>query len=164
MKEPARKHRNEMMLAECWPSFAKRVRKLIADLEGSGFRPRIQAAHRTIADQRAAYLAGNSKLLYGFHNVTAPDGKPEALAVDLLDDDEPLNPSKSYLVFLAHHCLGRELNTGIYWGLPTTISKGLAAAVAACDQTYSGKVGWDPTHVETLHVTVAEAKAGKRPV
>lgn len=41
------------------------------------------------------YENGHAKLPYGFHNVTAPGDPPESLAIDLLDDVNPLNPGKS---------------------------------------------------------------------
>ena len=96
MKEAARKQRNQQRLTECFPTFAERVKAVIEDIESQGFRPRIQAAHRTIPDQLEAFKKHRSKVKFGFHNVTGEDGKPEALAVDLLDDDNPLNPGREY--------------------------------------------------------------------
>jgi hypothetical protein len=55
--------------------------------------------------------------------VTAADGTPEALAVDMLDDDAPLNPSKKYLLMLAHAAEKAGLETGIRWGSPRPWSR-----------------------------------------
>lgn len=55
MKEPARKQRNQQRLTECFPTFAEGVKAVIEDLEGQGYRPRIQEAHRTVADQLIAF-------------------------------------------------------------------------------------------------------------
>src|SRR6185295_3239836 len=85
MNESARKARNKQRLGECFPAFAQRVQAVIHDLEAENFRPRIQEAHRSIEDQLLAFKNGNSQVKFGFHNVTGSDGKPEALAVDLLD-------------------------------------------------------------------------------
>ena len=98
MNEAARQQRNQQRLAECFPKFARRVKAVIEELEAQGFRPRIQDAHRTIADQIKAFNGGFSKVRFGFHNVTGPNGKSESLAVDLLDDDKPLNPSRKYII------------------------------------------------------------------
>src|SRR3982751_510333 len=101
MNEAARKQRNKQRLTECFPKFAKRVEAVINDLEAQGFRPRIQEAHRSIEDQLKAFREGFSKVKFGFHNITGSNGKAESLAVDLLDDDKPLNPSRKYIILLA---------------------------------------------------------------
>ena len=101
MKEPARVERNKQRLGECFPVFAKRVANVIKDMETLGFRPRIQDAHRTIEDQLKAFNNGFSDVKFGFHNVTGATGKPESLAVDLLDDDHPLAPPRKYVITLA---------------------------------------------------------------
>lgn len=140
-----------------------RLREVIKALEHAGLRPRIQDAWRSEADQLRAYNAGHSKLKYGFHNVTGAGGKPEALAVDLLDDDNPLNSKKSYLLQLAAAAQQAGLITGIRWGVPAKLLAGLEQAIAEGDWNASVKIGWDPTHVQPVGLTVAEARAGKRP-
>lgn len=87
MREDARLSRNSQRLTELHPEFAARVRSVIAVLEARGFRPRIQDAWRSPEKQLEAVANGNSKHKFGFHNLTSAAGKPEALAVDLLDDD-----------------------------------------------------------------------------
>jgi hypothetical protein len=163
MKEADRRKRNETRLEQLYPTFRLRLKKVIKGLESRGLRPRIQDAWRSPADQKEAYDSGHSKLLYGFHNVTAKDGSPEALAVDLLDDDFPLNSRKSYLLQLAAVAGKAGLITGIRWGVPRHLSAAIDAAIAAKNWDANVKIGWDPTHVEPIDLTVAEAKAGKRP-
>ena len=163
MKEADRKKRNQDRLAELYPTFRTRLKKVIASLESSGFRPRIQDAWRSPADQKKAYDSGHSKLRFAFHNVTAKDGTPEALAVDLLDDDSPLSPGKSYLLQLAAASEKAGLTTGIRWGVPGKLVEAIDRAIAAKDWSAMVKIGWDPTHVQPIGITVAEAKAGKRP-
>lgn len=163
MNETARKQRNQQRLSECFPKFAERVKAVIADLEAEGFRPRIQDAHRTIADQLIAFNTGKSKVKFGFHNVTGKNGKPESLAVDLLDDNNPLNPPRKYLIRLAAVAQARGLQTGIFFGLPANLRKGLAQAIKDQNFDPSVKIGFDPTHVEVTGISISEAKAGKRP-
>ncbi len=163
MKEADRKQRNTDRLAELYPTFRARLKRVIASLESSGMRPRIQDAWRSPAEQKKVFDSGHSKVKFGFHNVTAKNGRPEALAVDLLDDDSPLSPSRSYLLQLAAASEKAGLTTGIRWGVPSKLAKAIDHAIADKDWSANVKVGWDPTHVEPTDVTIAEAKAGKRP-
>jgi hypothetical protein len=163
MTEAARRARNLQRQTELFPTFATRMRAVIADMEARGHRPRIQDAWRSPEDQRKAFEAGHSKLLFGFHNVTAADGSPEALAVDLLDDDRPTNPGRAYLLKLAAAAERRQLVTGIRWGLPAALRAAIDDAIAAEDWNAPVKLGWDPTHVEPTGITVAQARAGARP-
>jgi hypothetical protein len=139
------------------------VEKVIIDLESSGIRPSIQDAWRSPADQLKAFNSHHSKLRYGFHNVTAKDGTPEALAVDMLDDDHPLAATKVYLLHLAASAEKAGLATGIRWGVPKKLIGAIDAAIASQDWGANLKIGWDPTHIQPVGITVAEAKSGGRP-
>jgi hypothetical protein len=163
MKEADRKARNAQRLTECHLAFAARVARVIARLEAMGLRPRIQDAWRSPQDQLKAFQNGNSKVTFGFHNATGPDGRKEALAVDLLDDDAPLAPGAPYVLRLAAAAGAEGLATGALWGLPAKLKAGTAAAIAAENFDAPVKIGWDPCHVEPTGITIAEAKAGKRP-
>jgi hypothetical protein len=163
MLEPKRKERNAQKLTELYPAFAARVARVIAGMEAAGWRPRIQDAWRSPEDQLIAFNAGHSKLKYGFHNVTGQGGKTEALAVDLIDDDNPLNSRKPYLLQLAAIAEREGVVTGIRWGVPDELLAGIDKAIA--DQNWNAKVkiGWDPTHIQPVGITAQEAKAGQRP-
>ena len=142
MDENARRTRNAQKLTELYPIFRVRVSAVIQSLEGQGIRPRIQEAWRSPQAQLDAFSSGHSKLKFGFHNICGAGGTPESLAVDLLDDDNPLNPATSYLL---------------------QVAAAIDAALTAKNWTAPVKVGWDPTHIEPMGLTVTEAKAGKRP-
>ena len=159
MTEPARNKRNADRMKELFPAFAK----VIADLEAAGVRPRIQDAYRTPADQLKAFNSGNSKLKFGFHNVTGADGTPQSLAVDMLDDDHPVTPTTRYLLQLAKVARARGLETGTLWGLPASLQAGVNTAISTSDFAAKVKVGWDPTHVQPVGITVDRAKSGTRP-
>lgn len=164
MKEPDRIARNKARLAECYPAFRAKVERVIALMEELGFRPRIQDGWRSPADQLKAYTTGHSKLRYGFHNVTSATGKPESLAVDMLDDNSPLASRLNYLVALAAVAARvGGIQTGILWGLPAHLRIAVNKAVATSVYDPRLKLGWDPTHLEPLGLTVSEARAGKRP-
>lgn len=163
MNESSRKERNKQRLTECFPAFAKRVAAVVKDLEAEGFRPRIQDAHRSIADQLEAFKKGNSQVKFGFHNVTGAKGKAESLAVDLLDDDHPTTPPRKYLIRLAAVARAHGLQTGILFGLPAALRKGVERAIEENDFSAEVKIGFDPTHLEVVGMSIAEAKAGERP-
>ena len=163
MTEKQRLARNSQRLTELFPTFAKRLAAVIRDLEKQGLRPRIQDAWRSPEDQLAAYNSGHSKLRFGFHNVTGKDGTKEALAVDLLDDDHPAAEGRLYLLHLAAAAEKRGLSTGIRWGLPQKLRDAIDAAIGASNWNAPVKVGWDPTHVEPVGITPAQAKSGARP-
>mgnify|MGYP000863865664 CR=1 FL=1 len=163
MKEPARKARNAERKATLYPTFAARLEQVITELEDENLRPRIQDAWRSPEDQLIAFKEGHAKLKYGFHNVTGPNGKKEALAVDLLDDDAPLKPGTPYILRLAAAAERHGLTTGVRWGLPMKLRQGIDKAIAEKNWDAPVKVGWDPLHIEPTGITVAEAKAGKRP-
>jgi hypothetical protein len=165
MKEADRIARNKQRLGECFPTFAKRVADVIKDMEALGFRPRIQDAHRSIPDQLIAFKKGFSKVKFGFHNVTGAGGKPESLAVDMLDDDHPDETvSRKYLITLASVAQEHGLQSGIFFSLkPPAARKTVQDAIDAHDFNSKIKIGFDPTHLEATGLTIDEAKGGKRP-
>lgn len=163
MTESARLARNASRLSECHPVFADRVSRIIAQLEADGYRPRIQEAWRSEADQRDKAKRKVSKVLWGFHNATSADGRPEALAVDLLDDDHPVVPSMKYLLKLAAHAKRAQCQTGIAWGLVPSVRARLESAILNGEWSYRGAVGWDACHLECADVTISEARHGVRP-
>ena len=163
MEESARQARNAQRLSTLHPKFAARLRRVIVGLEDQGLRPRIQDAWRSPAEQLEAFNSGHSKLKFGFHNVTSANGTPEALAVDLLDDNAPLNAGKPFMLRLAAAAAAEGLATGLRWGLPTSLRNAIDAAIEAQDWKAKVKVGWDPLHVEPTGITVQQARQGQRP-
>jgi len=163
MKEADRQARNQQRLAEMNDPMGVVVRRVLDRLEAQAFRPRIQDAWRSPADQLAAFERGTSKVKFGFHNVTGAGGVKESLACDVLDDDHPLGPPTRYLLALAIAARAERVHTGILWSLPPGLAAGVAAAIADGDIDRQVKVGFDPTHVEPVGITIAQAKAGERP-
>lgn len=162
MTESDRVTRNRAMLAQCHPVFRSALVAVLLALQGRGFRPRIQCAWRSPADEDAAYRAGHSHVEFGFHNVTGADGTPQALAADVLDDDQPLTPTRGYLLALTRAAHAQQLETGLAWGLPPNIRVALEQALAG-GSPYDGRIGWDPEHVQIAGLTIVEAQAGQRP-
>lgn len=162
MTETERRSRNAARLAECWPPFARKAKAVIADLEGRGHRPRIQDGWRSPAAQLEAYRSGHSDVKWGLHNATGPGGIKESLAVDLLDDDAPLNPRPAYCLRLASSARAHELETGILWRLRLLERRAVNDAVALKHWDYTGKIGFDPTHLQ-VPILPLLARLGRRP-
>jgi hypothetical protein len=166
MQEAARRARNVQRLGECFPTFAARVKRVIAEMEGLGFRPRIQDAHRTIAAQLEAFRKRTTTVKFGFHNVTGAGDRAEALAVDLLDDDNPLDSGRRYVITLASVAQKHGLHSGIFFFKeepPAGTRDRLKAAIARLDFDLGIQIGFDGTHIEATGVTIAGAKGGARP-
>lgn len=155
--------RNMAMLRQCHPVFSDRVGRILMAMEAMGYRPRIQEAYRSPQDEAAAKAAGHSEVVWSFHNATDDAGNPSALAVDLLDDDHPLQPPSAYLLRLAAVASRHLCETGILWGLSAPLRANLQAAIKAGQWTAVLPMGWDPTHVQPSDVTLQQAKRGLRP-
>jgi hypothetical protein len=163
MQEQQRLERNANRLTECYEVFAEALKGVIEDMQRLGFRPRIQEAWRSPEAQLEAVNNGTSELRFGFHNVTGADGRKEALAVDLLDDDAPLEPSRRYVLTLAAVARDHGLETGILWGLQRATRDRLERAIQERDFDTPGKIGWDPCHVQVTGMTPVQARQGQRP-
>lgn len=163
MLEAERISRNQARLTEMYPVFRDKVIPILKELEEAGYRPRIQVAWRSVSDQLEAYRNGYSQVTYGYHNATSPQGNKEALAADILDDDNPLSAKTDYMLRLAAAAEKQGLTTGIRWGLTDEKAQLVNAALASQNWTMPVHVGWDPLHVEVTGISIADVKAGKRP-
>jgi len=163
MNEADRIQRNLIKINELHPAIRPSMESVLKELENFGYRPRIQEAWRSPIDQLAAYNAGTSKIKYGFHNVTADDGKKEALAADVWDDDRPFTAKTHFMLHLLAAAEKNGLTTGIRWSLSDNRIALIEDAIAQEDWNRPVWVGWDPLHVEVTGITVQEAEAGKRP-
>ena len=68
MTEEQRKERNTQRLTECNPIFRRKIAAILADLEGHGWRPRIQEAWRSPTRQKQLLADGFTKVGWGMHN------------------------------------------------------------------------------------------------
>jgi hypothetical protein len=154
--------RNRAMLRALDPAIRDKIEAVLADLQGHGFRPRIQDAWRSPAEQRALYDKGRSRVKFGFHNVTVA-GRASALAADILDDDHPLAPSRRFLLQLFASASAHGLTTGLMWGLSAKEAARTQAAVHNRNWDAQACIGWDPCHVQVVGITIAQARRGERP-
>src|SRR6185436_9573812 len=131
MLESERIQRNQSRMQELYPYFREHVQVLLKEMEAEGLRPRCQDAWRSPDDQLKAYKAGTTQVQYGFHNVTGPNGNKEALAVDVLDDNNIFATKTDYMLRLAAAAERNGLVTGIRWGLSEAYSKAIDDAIAS---------------------------------
>jgi hypothetical protein len=161
--EPTRKNANAEMLLLVDKSIRAQVKAVLTDLEALKLRPLIASeVWRDPALQLKKFQEGTSKLKWGFHCATTPDGKPASLAADIVDANKLWGASRDFWLKLGSCALAHNLGWGGLWGLPASVRTGLREALAKKHWNANVKLGWDVAHVETTRVTVAEAKAGKR--
>jgi hypothetical protein len=127
-------------------------------MEADGYHPVIATAWRSPDDQLKAYEAGNSKLRWGLHCATA-NGKPDSLAVDIVDATLGWGAPKAFWLSLARHALDLGLEPGASWGLSGAQRKALTRGGA------DAVLGWDPAHVQCVSSSIPSSRVrnGWRP-
>jgi len=163
MNEADRIAYNRNKLSQLYPAFRARIEAVLKEMETSGYRPRVQVAWRSPAEQLEAYRNGRSKVPFGFHNVTSPIGVKESLAADIWDDDRLEKVKVDFMLHLAAAAEANGLITGIRWDLADEDSVLIDIALQNKNWAAKIRVGWDPLHVEPIGITIQEAKDGKRP-
>ncbi len=163
VKETQRAARNREKLSELYPLFADRVRAILSDLEGVGLKPRIHVAWRSPEEEMAAYKAGLTLSTRSMHGLIGRLCQPEALAVDIVEDDDPAAIRTLFALQLAYAARAHACETGILLGLPVRLANAVDAAITRGEWNAAVKIGWNPLHVQPAGLTLGEAKAGKRP-
>ena len=163
MNEAERKLYNQNKLQEMYPFFRARIEAVLREMELAGYRPRVQTAWRSPADQLDAYRRGTSRLQYGFHNVTDPNGGKESLAADIWDDDRLDKVNVDFMLRLAAAAEANGLITGIRWDLKDEDAVLIDIALQNKNWNARVRVGWDPLHVEVTGMRPQEAREGRRP-
>src|SRR5512138_3066556 len=117
MNETDRIANNRNKVQELYLSMRPRVENILKEMERAGYRPRIQTAWRSPADQLDAYRRGTTKVMFGFHNITGLNESKEALAADIWDDDRLEQVKVDFMLHLAAAAEAQGLITGIRWDL-----------------------------------------------
>jgi len=148
------------MLAQVHPALRPRIQLILQSLQVRGCSPRIREAWRSQNDQARLYASGQSNVTWSFHNAQDRDGKPEALAVDIVEDgaDSPAFP-----LMLAAAVRAEDLCWGGVWGLTKRQREIVWAAVDARAWDACVRLGTDPQHVEINGITLIQARSGERP-
>lgn len=134
-----------------------RLPELLERLRARGFQPRVISTWRSLATQAALVEQGLSKVPFSFHNALRPDGRPGALAGDIVDarwwwGDGVVGSPKTAGAASFFLALGEEAKKlGLHWGGDWKHSNAIWAAYG---------MGWDPAHVQALdnhHLASIEA-------
>lgn len=88
-------------LDELHPAFRPKVEAVIAGLEKLDWDPRIVWAYRTPEQQTICYTTGHSTVKFSFHMAHFPDGRPAALAADIIDRKYGYGPGQAARNFFA---------------------------------------------------------------
>jgi len=138
-------------LGDLDPAFRERLEQVLTQLEHRGFHPRIRATWRSPERQRHYRRLGWSRLDWGLHCATTPDGRPAALAADVDDARAATDPQRArFYLALREAAPDHGLVTGGTWSRSSR-------RWARYD------LGWDPGHVQPAGLTSAQARAGERP-
>ena len=173
MTDERLKARNMAMLREVYLWLRPSVRKILHGMKRRGWRPRIQQAWRSPAQQRQNLKKKTSKVAWSFHNATDRTGKPEALAVDVIDDKKLYRPPKLFWFHLARLAQKNGMETGIAWGVKgkakrLEIQKAIDFFIIVDPKVFAKltkniRIGWDPGHCQPAGVKLSAARKGWRP-
>lgn len=164
MDDQTRHSLNTDRLQKAWAGIRPKFAAVLSDMEGKGWRPVVAFnIHRTVAEQAQLVHEGKSKVLYSFHNVTAKDGSPESLAMDVYDISAPYNEPLKFFLHLYGSAKAHGLHTGSVFGLNHAQVARLDRMVKLSAWDDKLPLGWDKWHVEPADITIAQAKAGQRP-
>jgi len=151
---------NEQKLKELHPAFRLKVRAVIKDLKTRKLRPRIATAWRSPQSQADAVAAGKSKVQFGFHNITGPNGQKRAWACDIVDDNNARVTNPKFFFPLAKIAESHGLITGIRWGLSESDIRLVELSIEKEDWagTTTMRTGWDPAHLQPIGITAEQAQ------
>ena len=155
---------NARMLAKMNPVMSLKVAAILRDLEGKGLLPKIDGqVWRSPAQQAELKRKGFSKVSFSFHTCCTSKGEPDSLAADIVCAKTGWDAPKSFWLMLAASARAHGCETGIEWGL-NKVQRALIETVLG-QRNWSAKyvIGWDAAHVQPKGITLAQARAGRRP-
>jgi membrane protein implicated in regulation of membrane protease activity len=164
--EARRLTQNSINLQKMSPSVRGKMRGVISDMEGAGYKPIIDnQVWRSKSEQLALYKKGVTKVTYSFHNVSTKAGKADSLAADITDQRFGWtgHAPRRYWFCLARSAYVHGLYSGAHFGLSAAQRAKFDQALHVRDFGYSGPLGWDVAHIEPRGITIRQAKAGIRP-
>lgn len=124
------------------PGFANKLRKVFLALETQGYKPKIVSAWRDIATQARLKAEGKTQVSFSFHNNVNDEGKPAALAADVVDSRYGYEVSeRNSKFFKALGAAAEQL--GMTWGGGLTYKRSNPVWAK-----YS--LSWDPSHVQAF--------------
>ena len=111
---PEQRHQNNLnKLQELFKPFQPKVKLILGEMQSLGWQAIIAQAWRSRAEELADFKAGNSKVRFGFHNVTI-NGKKSSMAADITDARFMWNIPQEHPYWAA---LGKIAHKyGCFWG------------------------------------------------
>lgn len=165
MTSQERTAHNYRMLQLVNPKLRPKVAAVLRDLESHNDQPVIDGrVWRSPAQQLQLYRAGHSKVKYSYHNCTAKNGQPDALAADITDSRWGWDSTISFWLRLAASAQAHQMDSGIYWGLKAHQREVIRQAISKRNWN-PGNIsrGWDPAHIQVRGISLLAARYGKRP-
>ncbi|HJO66204.1 peptidoglycan-binding protein [Sphingomonas sanguinis] len=101
-------------LASLEPGFRRKIETVLQTLRAQGFRPKIVFGWRSVAVQQELMRRGVTKVRFSFHNAQTPQGRPNAWAVDIVDERWSWNEPDCHIFFRALGKAGKA--QGLVWG------------------------------------------------
>lgn len=153
---------NHQKLNELHPAFRSKIQIVLSELRSRGLRPRIATAWRSAQAQADAVAVGSSKVEFGFHNTTGPNGEKQAWACDIVDDNKARVTNPNFFFPLAKIAESHGMVTGIRWGLSEKDVETVELSIQQEDWagTTTMRTGWDPAHVQPVGITARDAQKG----
>ncbi len=159
-----RREKNRTRLKELHPAMRVKVAAVIADMEGHGWMPLIDAqVHRTKEEQARLVRNGVSKVSFSFHNASGKRGEPQSLAVDIIDARWGWDSPRKFWLMLGSSYTQHGLNWGGFFGLKGR-TQALRDRLKIRDYHAPGiALGWDVAHGEWSGIPLAAVRLGVRP-
>ena len=140
-----REERNAEQLKGLYPRFRTKIMDLLDQMETLGMRPYILSGWRSPEEQGRLATRGVASGEWSMHSAKGPGGRPEALAVDIVDANAPWRFDPPFYIALAVLARERHLDTGILWGLSEEDSLAVERAIQRRDVNAPGlRIGRDP--------------------
>lgn len=140
MTDEARHEHNAALIPQLWPPLRPKIEAILRDMEGHGWRPRIQVAYRSEAEQLRCYRRGTSNVDWGLHCAATSGGTPDALACDIIEEGVLYNTTEEWERQLESSARSHGLETGRPWRRPH-----------------------DPWHVQWPGLDLKQTRKGARP-
>lgn len=115
MTDEQRHEQIETKLKQVHPTLARKVKAIVKDLEGHGWKPYIGSGWRSIAEQKKIVERGDSTVYFSFHNATAENGLGCALAVDIVDSRYGWDSPKRFWTHLGSSATSHGCTWGGSW-------------------------------------------------